>query len=148
MSMPGDDSPEGRQPTEEELLAAYEAQIKQLRVEDVLVQTLVSLVNLAGRKAGLAPGAEDERDLAQLRMAIEGARALLPVVEPVLGEEGGQIRQALSQLQMAYAQAAGPGAGGPEGAGAPPPPGPSGPAGPSGGQGDAQRSGRLWVPGQ
>ena len=55
------------QPTEEELRAAYEAEIKRLRVEDVLVQTVVSLVNLGGRKAGLAPGTEDERDPEQLR---------------------------------------------------------------------------------
>jgi hypothetical protein len=148
MSMPGDVSPEGRQPTEEELLAAYEAQIKQLRVEDVLVQTLVSLVNLAGRKAGLAPGAEDERDLGQLKMAIDGARALLPVVEPVLGEEAGQIRQALTQLQMAYAQASGAEPEPPDAGQTPPAQGPGGPAGGAPGAGDAQRSGRLWVPGQ
>jgi hypothetical protein len=151
MTMPGDVSPEGHQPTDEEMLAAYEAQIKQLRVEDVLVQTLISLVNLGGRKAGLAPGAEDERDLPQLKMAVDGARALLPIVEPVLGPEASQVRQAITQLQMAYAQAAGPGApGAPEGA-TPPPEPPSGAGGPGpqpGGAGDAQRSGRLWVPGQ
>ena len=45
---------EPRQPTDEELAAAYEAQLKQIRVEDVLIQTLVSLLNLGGRKAGAA----------------------------------------------------------------------------------------------
>jgi hypothetical protein len=155
MTMPGDVSPEGHQPTDEEMLAAYEAQIKQLRVEDVLVQTLISLVNLGGRKAGLAPGAEDERDLPQLKMAVDGARALLPIVEPALGPEASQVRQAITQLQMAYAQAAGPGApGGPEAGAAPGAGGPGSPAGPAGpgaqpgGAGDAQRTGRLWVPGQ
>ena len=68
------------------------------------LQTVVSLLNLGGRKAGLAPGTEDERDPEQLRLAIEGARALLPLVEPALGAEAAQIRDALSQLQMAYAQ--------------------------------------------
>ena len=97
----------GQGPSEEELRAAYEAELKRLRVEDVLVQTVVSLLNLGGRKAGLAPGTEDERDPQQLRMAIEGARALLPLVEPALGQEAGQIREVLSQLQMAYAGAAG-----------------------------------------
>ena len=92
-------------PAEEELRAAYEAEIKRLRVEDVLVQTVVSLLNLGGRKAGLAPGTEDERDPEQLRLAIDGARALLPLVEPVLGPDAAQVRDVLSQLQMAYAQA-------------------------------------------
>ena len=37
----------------------------------MLIQTIVSLLNLGGRKAGLAPGTEDEKDLEQLRQAIE-----------------------------------------------------------------------------
>ncbi len=134
-----------QQPSEEEMQAAYEAQLKQLRIEDVVIQTLVSLVNLGGRKAGLAPGTEDERDPQQLRMAIEGARALLPLVEQELGPDAAQVRNALSQLQMAYAQSAPAGEGGPggPGAGAPaqPQPQPPGPA-------QAPGGGRLWVPGQ
>ena len=135
-----------QQPSEEEMRAAYEAQIKQLRVEDVLVQTLVSLVNLGGRKAGLAEGTEDEQDPEQLRMAVDGALALLELVEPALGPDGAQVRQAISQLQMAYAQlvgAGGQGEGAPGGE-APPrpqqPPQQQPPQGPGGG--------RLWVPGQ
>lgn len=95
-----------QQPSEEEMRAAYEAEIKKLRVEDVLIQTVVSLVNLGGRKAGLAPGTEDERDPVQLQKAIDASRALLPLVEAELGPDAGQVRNALSQLQMAYAQAA------------------------------------------
>jgi hypothetical protein len=97
----------GRQPTEEELQAAYEAQIKQLRIQDIVVQTIVSLVNLGGRRAGFVPGAEDERDLEQVQVAIEGVRALLPIVEEELGPEASTIRQAVSQLQMMYARASG-----------------------------------------
>ena len=136
----------GPQPTEEELRAAYQAQLeeqlKQLRVEDVLVQTIVTLINLGGRKAGLAPGTEGERDPEQLRLAIEGARALLPLIEDQLGPDGGTIRDALSQLQLGYSQLAGAGPAPPEG-------------GEQGGEqerqpgpGPAQSSGRLWVPGQ
>ena len=121
-----------QQPSEEELRAAYEAEIKKLRVEDVLVQTVVSLINLGGRKAGLAPGTEDERDLVQLQKAIDGARALVPLVEQELGQDAGQIRDALSQLQMAYAQGGGQA---PEGGDEPPAPAPPKPSG-------------LWVPGQ
>ena len=128
------------QPSEEEMRAAYEAEVKKLRVEDVLIQTVVTLVNLGGRKAGLAPGTEDERDLEQLRVAIEGARTLLPLVEAELGPDAGQVRNALSQLQMAFAQGAGEG-GGPGETPAEEPP-------EQGGSGPAQSSGRLWVPGQ
>ena len=147
--------------TEEELRAAYEAQLeeqlKSLRVEDVVVQTIVTLVNLGGRRAGLAPGTEGERDPEQLRLAIEGARALLGLIEEQLGPDGAAIRDALSQLQMAYAQLAGGAPGAPGGPGSPAGPGgEGGPQGdPSGGQpggqgggGPAQSSGRLWVPGQ
>jgi hypothetical protein len=132
-----------RQPTDEELAAAYEAQLKQIRVEDVLIQTLVSLLNLGGRKAGLSPGTEGERDPEQVRQAIEGVRALMPVVEPLLGPDAAQIRDALSQLQLAYtkiASAEAP-AGGEAPAEEPAKPKPDEP-------GPAQSSGRLWVPGQ
>lgn len=139
--------PQGRPPSEEELRAAYEQQLKQLRVEDVIVQTVVSLINLAGRKAGLAPGTEDEADREQLRLAIESVRALLPLVEEQLGPDGAAVRDALSQLQLAYTRMPGAEgtAGGPQegpaGGEAPPQEGPQGP-------GPAQSSGRLWVPGQ
>ncbi len=136
--------------SEEELRAAYEAQLeeqlKTLRVEDVVVQTIVTLVNLGGRRAGLAPGTEGERDPEQLRLAIEGARALLGLIEAELGPDGAAIRDALSQLQMAYAQLAGGG----------PPPAEGGPAAPQGppaqqdpgAPGPPPSSGRIWIPGQ
>jgi hypothetical protein len=140
--------PEQRPPTEEELRAAYEQQLKQLRVEDIVVQTIVSLVNLAGRKAGLAQGTEDERDPEQLRMAIEAVRGLLPLVEDKLGPDAGAIREALSQLQMAYARISGGEAPGEPAQGeAEPPAGAPSQDRPSG-PGPAQSSGRLWVPGQ
>ncbi|WCB94687.1 hypothetical protein DSM104299_03426 [Baekduia alba] len=139
------------QMSEEELRAAYEQQLEEqlrtLRVEDVIVQTIVTLVNLGGRRAGLAPGTEDERDPEQLRLSIEGARALVGLIEDQLGPDATAIREALSQLQMAYAQLAGgtpPEGGAPQGgAGQDPPQQPD-----QGGAGPAQSSGRLWVPGQ
>jgi len=122
--------------SDEELRAAYEEQLKRVRVEDVLVQTVVSLLNLGGRKAGLAPGTEDEKDMEQVRQAVEATRAILPLVEDVLGPDAKQLRDVLAQLQMAYAREATPGDA--------PPPAPDQPEGP----GPAQSSGRLWVPGQ
>src|SRR4051812_39484375 len=136
-------SPPSHQPTEEELRAAYEAEIKKVRVEDVVVQTVLSLINLGGRKAGLAPGTEDERDPEQLREAIEAIRALWPQVERVLGPDAGRVRDAVSQLELAYVRVTG--------AGQPPPaPGekPEKPADEGSQGGPAQSSGRLWIPGQ
>jgi hypothetical protein len=132
-----------RQPTEEELRAAYEEQLKQIRVEDVLVQTVLSLINLGSLRAGLVPGNESEADPVQLRSAIEGVRALLPIVEPVLGADARQIRDAVSRLQMEYARLAGPGAqqAQPAAEGEQQAPKPEGP-------GPAESSGRLWVPGR
>jgi hypothetical protein len=134
-------SEQGRQPTEEELRAAYEAELKKVRVDDLLIQTILSLISLGGRRAGLAPGTEDERDPAQVRQAIEGVRALLPLAEAALGPDVAKVRDALSQLQMAYSRLAGQ-----------PPEPESKPAEPAAekpeGHGPAQSSGRLWVPGQ
>lgn len=130
--------------SEEELRAAYEEQLKHLRVEDVLVQTIVSLLNLGGRRAGLAAGLEAEKDLEQVRLAIEGVRGLMPLVQDALGPDAQPLRDVLSQLQVAYARdvpAGTPTGGDPTGTPGPKDP-PADPAGP------AQASGRLWVPGQ
>ncbi len=120
MSIPGDEP----QITEEEL-RALEAEIERIHVDDVILQTVVSLINLGARKA-----ADGHRD--QLQVAIDGVRALLPVIEPRLADKLGPIRDALSQLQMQFAR---PGAT-PEQEAAPKP------------EPSAQSSGRLWVPGQ
>jgi hypothetical protein len=134
-----------QQPSDEELRAALEEEMKRLRVDDVLLQSVVSLINLGIRRLGVAEGTQDERDLEQARIAIDAVRALLPVLEEAAPEQLPAIRDGLSRLQMAFVQAGGPGVpGGGEAATEPPeaePPKP-GEAGP------AQRSGRLWVPGE
>lgn len=151
---------EPRQPSEEELRAAYEAELKRLRVEHVLLDNVAALVNLGMRRTGLVPGTEEERDPAQVRLAIETVRAMLPVLEQAAPEQVGAIRDAVSQLQLAYVKIGGqetagsPAGGGPEGPSGPggrepsrePPPGPASPK--PGEPGPAQRSGRLWIPGQ
>ena len=153
-------------PSEEELRAAYEAEIKKIRVEQILLENVVTLINLGMRRTGLGPGTEDERDLGQVRLAIESIRAQLPLIEHSSPQQAGPIREALSQLQLAFvklggapapdhAAAAGPASAAASGSEGAPPPGGSGAAGeqpqepPKPGEpGPAQRSGRLWVPGQ
>ncbi len=110
-----------QEPSEDELRAALEDQMRNIRVEDVILQTAVTLINLAARRLGLtsAEGDGEERDLEQARLGIDGARALLPLVP---GEQGQQLREPISQLQMAYAREA-------AGSGAPAPAGQPTPAG-------------------
>ena len=139
----------------EEQIRQIEAEMERITVDDVLLQTLVTLLNLAARKGGLAtpPGEQGPQpDLEQMRQAIDGARAILPLVEQRHADQLGPVRDTLSQLQMAYSQLRGQGGGeeppsgegGGEGGGGTPPKGPEEP----GGRGPAQSSGRLWVPGQ
>ena len=133
--------------TEEEL-RAIEAEMQRVTVDDVLLQTIVTLLNLGARKAGLAgsPSAPaepaPEPDLDQVRQAVEGARALMPLVEARHGEQLGPVRDALSRLQMFYAQRATGEA--PRRAAEPP----AGEQPKDPGTGPAPSSGRLWVPGQ
>jgi hypothetical protein len=133
------------QPTDDELRAALEQEMKRLRVEDVLLQSVVSLINLGIRRLGVAEGTEDERDLEQARLAIEAVRALMGVLEEAAPEQLPAIRDGLSRLQLAYVQEGGPA---PPGAGEPAAGAPAPEASRPGESGPAQRSGRLWVPGQ
>src|SRR5438270_7174180 len=104
MSTPPNEGPE---PTEDELRAAYEAEIKKIRVEHVLLEQVVTLVNLGMRRTGLAPGTDAERDPGQVKLAIEGVRSLLPLLEQSAPQQVGPIRDALSQLQLAFVRIGG-----------------------------------------
>ena len=147
----GAGAPQG-EPSEAELQAALEEQMRNIRVEDVVVQTTVTLVNLGARRLGLAaaPGEDPaaERDLGQAQIAIEAVRALLPLLPQEVGD---QIAPALSQLQMAFAREA-------QGAGQAPTAGPQpGPPAPTGdpeadaaAAAEAERAkarAKIWTPG-
>ena len=161
-------------PSEEELRAAYEAELSRITSVDVMLQACVSLLNLGGLRLGPPPGvapaergapAGGPRDLEQARDAIDGVRALLGVLERRLPRELGPLRDALSQLQIAYAREAqgGAGAATSEAARAAPggaadgrhgqdepavKPGAPGAEEASRRPGPAESSGRLWVPGE
>jgi hypothetical protein len=118
------------QPTEEEMRAQLEDEIRKVRVEDVVLQSVVSILNLSARRIAK----DDERDLEQAKIGIDAGRALVDLVKP---EAQPQLRQAISELQVLYAKHAGEGAAdegdsGDEGS--------SGPEAPKGDSG-------LWTPG-
>jgi hypothetical protein len=95
------------QPTEEELRAQLEEQLRQITVQDVVLQTIVSLINLAGQRLGITPDTEDVRDLEQARVGIDAVRALLPLLEREAPEQMRPVRDALTQLQLVYARETG-----------------------------------------
>jgi hypothetical protein len=153
------------EPSEDELRAEYEAELSRISTTDMIAQTAVSLLNIGATR--LAPAGESQdpahpqRDLEQARDAIDAVRALLEILERRIPRELGPLRDALSRLQMAYANELRSAAGAP-----PPAPAgvPSSPAQPAPGQqppaqsgqpgsdkpgpGPAESSGRLWVPGR
>jgi hypothetical protein len=143
--------PSGQSPSEEELRAQLESELKRLRVDDVILQSVVSLLNLGARRAGLAGAGDDEVDLGQVESAIEAVQALLSLLDKrVRSTDLRGLRDALAQLQLAYARRRGtapPAAAQPspgearEGGEQPRRDQPEGP-------GPAESSGRLWVPGR
>ncbi len=90
----------GSEPTEEEMRAQLEEEIRKVRVEDVVLQSVVSILNLSARRIAK----DDERDLDQAKVGIDAGRALVDLVSP---EAQPQLRQAISELQVLYAKHAG-----------------------------------------
>jgi hypothetical protein len=116
---------EASQPTQEELRERLEEQLRKVRVQDLLLESVVSVLNLTARRIAK----EDERDLEQARIGIEAVRAVI-------------VRSALAEVQMLYAKEAGAGAPGGEEGGGPEKPAQEQPPG------GAQRQGpsKLWTP--
>jgi hypothetical protein len=124
-------------PSEEEVRARIEEQIRNLRVQDLMVESVVSVLNLTARRIAK----EDEQDLEQARVGIDAVRAW---VELLPDEAANQIRNALSELQMLYAQkaeGAAPGEGGTEEV---PPAAPGGAEEQS--RPEAEPPPRIWTP--
>ena len=67
-----------------------------MRVQDLLLESVASILNLSARRIGKA----DERDLEQARVGIEAVRAVVDLLDEGPRE---QVREALSQVQMLYA---------------------------------------------
>ncbi|MGH3024557.1 MAG: hypothetical protein ACRDNI_12940 [Gaiellaceae bacterium] len=82
-------------------------ELRKLRVEDVLVNTLVQVSSIAYRRLGLTEDSQEERDLGQTALAIETMRALVPVLEGFLEEQiVDGFEEQVANLQLAYAKAA------------------------------------------
>ncbi len=96
---------QGQVPSQEELQAQIEEQLSKVRVHDLLLESIVGILNLSARRIAKP----DERDLEQARLGIDAVRAVVDMLEP---EPAKAVRDALSELQVLYAKEAG-GGGGP-----------------------------------
>ncbi len=85
-----------QEPTEEQLLDA----LRRVKVDDVVLQTVATLVNLAGQKLTIP----EAKDPVEAKKAIDAARAMLPLTPE---EAVGQIKDALAQVQMLYVRETG-----------------------------------------
>jgi hypothetical protein len=132
---PGPEGQPGGPQLSDEEIAMLEQQMREIRMEDILTQTVVSVINLTARRIAK----EDEVDLDQARLGIEAVRSLLPLLPEEVSKE---IREPLSQIQLLYAQKSGEGdpAGQPGTGEGSPDPGPG--DGPAGGAGESG----LWTP--
>ena len=93
---------------EEELAQQLAEELRRLRVEDVLIQTLITISSVGYRRLGLTEETKDDRDLQQAKLAIDTMTALTPILESVVPEElVRDFNQSVASLQLAYAQAAG-----------------------------------------
>jgi hypothetical protein len=81
------------EPQQEQLLDA----LRQIKTEDVVLQTVATLVNLAGQKLSV----EGAKDPAEAQKAIDAAKQMLPLVPQ---DAVGPIQNALDQVQMLYAK--------------------------------------------
>jgi hypothetical protein len=98
---------ENREPTQEEIAAAFVQRLGRVPVRDIIMQTMATLSDVAGIRLGLGPEGDDVKDIAQAKLAIEGFRALLVVADQEIGTAVTRpFREPMAQLQMAYAQIA------------------------------------------
>ena len=93
---------------EEQLARVLAEELSRLRIEDVLIQTLITISSVGYRRLGLTEETKDDRDLQQAKLAIDTMTALTPILESVVPEElVRDFNQSVASLQLAYAQAAG-----------------------------------------
>jgi hypothetical protein len=96
---------EPREPlSDEELRERVEADLKRIKVSDVLLQSCYTISSLGYGKMAAPP---EERDLEQARLAIDALRALMPLLEgAVPAEVSRDLGQVTANMQLSYAKAA------------------------------------------
>jgi len=95
-------------PDEQERIAHELAdELRRLKIEDVLMNALMTVSSIGYRRLGLTEETRDDRDLAQTQLAIETMRALTPVLGKFVPDElVRDFNSSVANLQLAYAKAA------------------------------------------
>ena len=98
---------------EEEAARRLAEELRNLKVEDVLLNVLVQVSSIGYRRLGLTEETKEDRDLGQTKLAIDTMKALTPVLAEVLPSELAlEFERSVAELQLAYVKAASEGAGG------------------------------------
>jgi len=93
---------------QEQLARELAEELRQLRVEDILLNALMTVSAVGYRSLGASDETREKRDLDQVRLAIETMLALTPLLERVVPADLIRDFQAsVANLQLAYAKAAG-----------------------------------------
>ena len=98
---------------EEESARRLAEELRNLKVEDVLLNVLVQISSIGYRRLGLNEETKEDRDLGQAKLAIDTMKALTPVlVQVVPSVLVLEFERSVAELQLAYVKAASEGAGG------------------------------------
>ena len=96
---------------EEEAARRLAEELRNLKVEDVLLNVLVQVSSIGYRRLGLTEETKEDRDLGQTKLAIDTMKALTPVLAEVLPSELAlEFERSVAELQLAYVKAASEGA--------------------------------------
>jgi hypothetical protein len=95
------EQPKPEAEVDEELLRKVEEQLRELKVSDVLIQTVYTVSSLGWHKLS-----STDRDLEQAKLAIDSIRAVLPLLADAMPAEAKRdMDQMVANMQLAYASA-------------------------------------------
>src|SRR5215216_684603 len=93
--------------SEEEVAGRLAEELRNLKVEDVLVSVLIQISSIGYRRLGLTEETKEDRDLPQAKLAIDTMKALTPVLGQVVPSELVlEFERSVAELQLAYVKAA------------------------------------------
>jgi hypothetical protein len=96
-----DEEDQPKPEVDEELLRKVEEQLRELKVSDVLLQTVYTVSSLGWHKLS-----STDRDLEQAKLAIDSLRAVLPLLADAMPADAKRdMDQMVANMQLAYASA-------------------------------------------
>jgi hypothetical protein len=92
---------------QEQVARELAEELRKLKVEEILIGTLVQVSQIGYRRLGLTAETASDRDLTQTKLAIDTMSALTPVLEDAVPAELiRDFNQSIANLKLAYAKAA------------------------------------------